>query len=757
MIQILETRWLVSDSKEELILKPFERISVSKLDTYEMCPRHYHFQFAYGLVEEVSAKQQQNRTLGEQVDAQIEAYLKAAPGTVQLSGAAAAVSRHYPTPGQSCVDVQRWVRGEWAGAPWAGKIDLLTGPSTVWGPLNRPQKHDLVRVTDLKSTSDLKWAKGPDQIDRNRQLHMYASGVWRERQKSIPSLFEVSQVTVERGAPHRCQSIVRISGEKQLLELEEEDRPLVRGLIASHSEEDTLALEPASDRGVCERWYGYRCAFYERCHGKTRVAVPQSLGALMDADGGRGSSGAGRTIDSIAAGSVPVVQTIQKPEEKGNMLATPDAARSQNMKIEGENARYRSRTIVQGKSYIAIQGDRHGKIWEMRMLGDDFKILVGDKLQAIEAAPGFRHLDGGEEQTKGSVPVGTGAKMDIIQLRAVFGPFLQAWDEREAPKKELPAAGEQHLEEDDIFGQAEKQITEQSGVKAPSEDRVKELTSVGLTDAQARSLADGGVTLEALRSGSVAVADLTQCRGIGKGGAEKILARFQKKPEAEKVQKDQSARDEEKITKLSKVESEEKPTVPEQDRRVIEEAREKVLEAMEEHFEIKEYHEIQERAAELEGQLTAARLRIVDLESGSGSDSCVVPREPFLELLDVVGARYDSPGTWSGVARQLREASQSEPRDGFTIYVGCRPDTEVKSFLDVIAPYLDRVAKAKKVADVSQIDPGYTVPGLLNEALHADPPAPCAFVVSDRDQVWGWVRRYFLTRASEVVVASVVP
>jgi len=36
---------------EELILKPFERVSVSKLDTFEMCPRHYHFQFAYELEE----------------------------------------------------------------------------------------------------------------------------------------------------------------------------------------------------------------------------------------------------------------------------------------------------------------------------------------------------------------------------------------------------------------------------------------------------------------------------------------------------------------------------------------------------------------------------------------------------------------------------------------------------------------------------------------------------------------------------------
>lgn len=742
---------------KDLILKPFERLSVSKLDTYEMCPRHYHFQFAYGLEEVVTPKQQQNRDLGEAVDKQIEAWLKAPVGTVQISGAASAVSRHYPTPGQSCVDVQRWVHGDWAGALWVGKIDLLTGPSTIWGPLNRSQKHGLIRVTDLKSTSDLKWAKSAQQIDGNRQLHMYASGVYRERQKPIPKLFEVSQVVVERGAPHRCQSIVRVSGEKQLLELEEGDRLLVQGLIASHGEEDTFALEPASDRGVCERWYGYRCAFADRCWGKKAVAVPQSLGALMDAEAGRGSGGVGRTINSIAAETISVAQTMTyqeapsgvwlEPSSDGKlqrkveevMLSTPDAAKSTNAKIEGENARYRPRTLHQGKSYVAIQGDRHDKTWEFRMLGDSWIIRVADGPGPAEATPGFFMLDTTDESAKGSVPTGTGARMDIIQLRALFTPFLLSWDERIEAEKPKQLQTQTSSEEDDIFGQAEKRVEEQSGSHAPDESRVKELTSVGLTDAQARSLADGGVTLDTLRAGTVTVADLTRCKGIGKGGAEKILGRFAKKPEPEKTQEKPQEKVTEKPAETTvELKVETKPDVT---------TYQEILSTLEQE---------RGRIVELEGQLTAARLRIVDLESGSGSDSCVVPREALLGLLDAIGARYDSPGTWSGVARHLREASQAEPRQGFAIYVGCRPDTEVKSFLDVIASYLERVAVAKKVRDVSQVDPGYIVPGLLNEALYADPPAPCAFTVSDRDPIWIMVRRYFLSRASEVVVASVI-
>ena len=253
---------------------------------------------------------------------------------------------------------------------------------------------------------------------------------------------------------------------------------------------------------------------------------------------------------------------------------------------------------------------------------------------------------------------------------------------------------------------------------------MKELTSVGLTDAQARSLADGGVTLEALRAGTVTVADLTRCKGIGKGGAEKVLNRFgvkasssSGKEKEEKTVKDESAKDQEKIARITQ----------EQAKDLIEASlnpeREHVESAVAKHA-VDRITELEDMVAQFEAKLTLEQQNSARLVSN---------------------------------LRMYANAQADKAPEAFTVFVDCHPSSmTVNTFLGVITPYLARVAKGKNVRDVSMVEPGYLVAGLLNEALHADPPVPCAFAVSSGDYHWNMVRRYFLERAGEVVVASVI-
>jgi len=506
--------------------KPF-MISVSKLNDADTCLRHWHWQHVIGVKVEIPPDRQRVIDIGTDIDRQVEEYMLGKPS--QVSGAAAVVAKHYPIPGQSCVQVQRWVRCDWAGAPLIGKIDLLTGPSTVWSPLNRAQKKGQIRVTDLKVVKDLKWAKTLEQLDSDRQTIAYAVGIHREANRPVPNLFEVSQVSVERTAPYRAQALVRGVGINQATELEERDRPLVATMRAALAEESTLEL-PAAERATCERWYGSECPFYARCHGARAVHVSDSLGALLDAGAGRGSGGAGRTIDSIAEGTAPAA----REESVKNLISPPDAAQYEERTMD---AVLRSRKTIMpgGKQYLAIQGDRHGKHWELRCFSGAWKFYVGDKLDEAESAPGFHQLSApsGTHRAEGKAP--GCEEMDIVGLRTIYIPQLEAWDAEVAPVAEaasLPVAETKSAEEE-IFGDAAQQVAAQTEGTTPAVDegKVKELTSVGLTENRARNIVTAGHTLESLRSGAVKLIDLTRVPGIGKTVAAQILAQLVRKEE----------------------------------------------------------------------------------------------------------------------------------------------------------------------------------------------------------------------------------
>lgn len=274
----------------------FEKTSISKLDTAEQCLRYYHYQHVLGISDPIPPHRQTVIDKGVAIDNAVEAYML---GKQQAMGAAAAVAPYYPLPGQTgLVDVQRWVRCEWAGAQLNGKVDLIVKPGAKWGRLATPPKSGLLRVTDLKSMRSLDQAKTKEQLDKNRQLFAYVVGMHRPFGEQIPDLVEVSQVAVERDAPYRTKDTVRVVSSSQIEDFEEGDRSLVKLVRASHEVENTLDLPPAPERSSCDRWYGSVCPYKDRCWKQKSISL-SDLFDLAEQDG-RGGEGTRSALDAVA-------------------------------------------------------------------------------------------------------------------------------------------------------------------------------------------------------------------------------------------------------------------------------------------------------------------------------------------------------------------------------------------------------------------------------------------------------------------------
>ena len=283
-------------------------ISISRLDTFEKCSRYDHFQ----VVQRLPVPQRKAAASGEADHAQVEAWSMGKLKTSELTGAAAVVAQYYPLPMQEGVRIEEVFSIDYAGGVLHGKIDLSTTRDVkLWGSRAIIPK-GLPRVTDLKTTSSLRWAKTADELDDNRQLLAYV----RAKFPADP-LVEVSQIVVERASPYPAQQIVRIVGPSAVSEREEYDRTVVQTMLRSRKAKDALDLAPAPNPKDCKNWYGERCPFYDQCKGREeRLLSGQSTGdgayngsvsQLLESawaeahHDGRGGEGTRAALDSIAA------------------------------------------------------------------------------------------------------------------------------------------------------------------------------------------------------------------------------------------------------------------------------------------------------------------------------------------------------------------------------------------------------------------------------------------------------------------------
>lgn len=823
---------------------PFQRLSISKIDSAEMCLRYYWHQEVRGIRPEMAPKRQEAIDKGVKIDKEVENWSKGLLTT--LTGAAAAVSQFYPRPGQEGVLVQKWLKSVWAGVELRGCADLvvLAGYNVLWGKRARPPKN-LTRVSDLKTMKSLRYAKTAEQLEHNRQLLVYGHVLHADGLLTT-DLFEVAQVQGTRDAPFQAQDTVRTVSMSRVRELEAQDREFVPSIIALHTQE-VLHEIPAASMDTCKNVYGDRCPFYDRCHAKVSVSLEDAW--EMSNQDGRGGEGTSAALDNAAkprpvnqfiglygwlsnfypcdvvmdvagktrtftsaehayqAAKAKTIEDFEKVskaktageakrlgksvqlrddwesvkltvmeqvlrakfsdevlrrrllstgqqeliegntwgdvfwgvnletgegenhlgrllmkvrEEAMSVINPPDASQKFPTLFEGPDCIWIS-DIVQGKPYCSVIGDRHGQTFDLRIVGNDYRWLVGCQKQATvrNGAPSTKTtsegyqtgaaVPGAEEYESGGNPayrLGESASAmvngkldaDLIRKRVLY-PLLRAWDLKVNP----PKVEETPSQTGDVLDELEGSL---KGEEAPAQtadlsEEIAKLLAVGLTPYQAQTMASAGITDARLRAGDVQVQELARLRQFSERKAQDILGRYASVKEEEESEKFAMTKE-----TIVMVRTTSEPPIEEVEKTNEDAITRKI--------------DVQEVKNMLGAPMNEERKVFADFYATVGETMTTTPSGYQILLdCDVVSGRSS----------------------GFL----------ATSLEDILRSYLEDIAKSKSVVDVSLVQ-AFLLPGLVAEALHKSPPVLAGWIVVDSSsQEWAWCRRFFMDRAAVVL------
>ena len=144
-------------------VKPY-LFSASQISTYEMCPRKW----AWNKIDGLESPPNKYAEMGTQVHHHLETWLKhrKVPAVGEAAVIANAMIPHLPPP-QSIdpADVEREFRWRFHEVAFRGFIDLIHIDYTKSVP---------VSIYDHKTTSDLQWAKTPEDLGNDVQATLYA-------------------------------------------------------------------------------------------------------------------------------------------------------------------------------------------------------------------------------------------------------------------------------------------------------------------------------------------------------------------------------------------------------------------------------------------------------------------------------------------------------------------------------------------------------------------------------------------------------
>ena len=363
---------------------------------------------------------------------------------------------------------------------------------------------------------------------------------------------------------------------------------------------------------------------------------------------------------------------------------------------------------LQGKPYCNVVGTRHGKCWELRILLDACKFLVGGERYEFTQPSGkvIQKVRGADTQLSpvlsGSSPTASFAgicsvngKQDIDLIRRnVLHPLLRAWDKLEPDRTVTsPGSGDKDAIEQ-IEAQQKESSSGGSGWLGTASEIEKLKSAVGCTESQAERMVGSGITDARFRAGDVKQSELEALPKFGAQRAAGMLERY-----AAVRAKSQTAQ----------------PF-----------GQEPFSEGASEHK-------------------TAVD---VTLESGSPSNDLMLLRETLRELEMVALERNEEIVI---LRAHLRSHDAGVPA-GYALYVDCLPVQGVQcvTLEAVLLPYLNKVARDRNVVDV-QLLGVLEWPGYLMAEIFANPPPFGAIAVRSKTKEWDVVRRFFLDRSSVVV------
>lgn len=743
-------------------------ISISRLDTFEKCARYDHFQ----VVQRIPVPQRKAAASGEADHAQVEAWSMGKLKTSELTGAAAVVAQYYPLPMQEGVKIEEVFSVDYAGGILHGKIDLSTTKDVkLWGARSTPPK-GLPRVTDLKTTSNLRWAKTADELDDNRQLLAYVKAKF-----PTDPLVEVSQIVVERASPYPAQQIVRIVGPSAVSEREEYDRAVVQTMLKSRRAKDALDLAPAPNPKDCKNWYGERCPFYDQCKGREeRLLSGQSTGdgayngsvsQLLESawaeahHDGRGGEGTRAALDSIAArvpsntqnssdSRILVKQESKSESEEVNRMSlvqAPDASVTPAPKLaitEKEVISAQHSTL--GK-ILTIRGQYADQNVEFRMTSSgEFRLLDQISWEELRISPEkvVRKAVGGNGVYKGSVAPHTVLKpdgeFDIDLVRK--GPLLEAlrnwpvWVEAQAAasvnaapvtQTSVSTSTQATQPEPDAVSQISATVSAdvpQNRVSSGNQAEVQALMDAGVTEAGAQKLVGAGITRKRLEAGEVSMDELLALPRIGPDRARDLIKKFKPESKPEPVKAE---------TVKVEVKAEPEP--------VKVEIKTEAIKAEPEKYYIRK-DVLEERIVELQQALKRSEEEL---------EVQVLQKDKLLKELEVSLRRKEEE--LEQLKRLLETQIKSmEQRVVRRLYLNCMPEGQFWDLHSLLTASFDRICERLNIKDISQIK-AYDLPEAVYSELQQNPPEWNALVVDTDSAEWRLTARYFMGLADNVVRA----
>lgn len=231
-------------------------ISPSQIETYKDCPRKW----GYRVIDGIEAPPSPSAVLGDLAHKQGERYFKSAilPDYDTPEGAIfGATIPHWPDPRKVTVESERAVYVEVEGVPFHGFQDV------GW------YEGEVYTVGDLKTTSDLRYAKTPEVLRTDPQALVYGlAAVHREGLDTIRLKWVYSRT---RGARKALPVELRMSAQELQASVEEHVLPIAKEIIQAR--ELPAAWDLPQVPSTCPKYGG--CWY-----GKAGVCVVDPIKAL---------------------------------------------------------------------------------------------------------------------------------------------------------------------------------------------------------------------------------------------------------------------------------------------------------------------------------------------------------------------------------------------------------------------------------------------------------------------------------------------
>lgn len=171
-------------ARRERVLR---QISASQVDLYQTCARKWYYSYIEGRREPQSSAQAAGTAIDDEY---VQPYLRT--GEIKITGPWSehlrALVPHLPKPSPELLVQHRFEIATFDGGPvWLGFMDWVRQRGESW-----------LQAEDLKSTSDFRYAKTPEQLLRNTQMMSYAEALHREFE---PEKVSIAHVVIRRKSP----------------------------------------------------------------------------------------------------------------------------------------------------------------------------------------------------------------------------------------------------------------------------------------------------------------------------------------------------------------------------------------------------------------------------------------------------------------------------------------------------------------------------------------------------------------------------